>query len=452
MLYKGFAWLLLGFLVNNIFNESAELDHFILVVYCFLSYLFCIYNWIKSGCRFTSVYILFVVYALFSNLGQSIIYILTNSNIPLIIYSSYTLHDICEMLRFQGLSIAGLNLGTLIYISNKRHCVSNNSLQNWFWGSQSKNYYDKYLFNIFLYFSLLSVYVFATKQIILRQTLSYNELTQLGGINMLPRFGSIVLGFISVFRKHNVKLVIVSWIFFFFAFMISGTRNVAIPYLGALFVTVPIINRNITNKKYLPIWCSLGFIGFALISVISSTRAVALGNGFSVDSLGLSFMATIQEMGSSARPLLETMRTSTVDYPQTFLYNTLLIFFPSSILDVITPADWQIHLGTWINTLHSDNNEWGFSFLAEAYLNFGRAGWVFMVFYGYLISLLENVSYRKILNDNYLFASCFLGILCRQIFFARAQFGLCIDFCRPAFYLFIIYILFFPHRKQPIFK
>ncbi len=450
MIYKGIVWLILGLLVNYIFNGASDSEHLVLVIYCFLSYCLCIYNWIKRGNRFTSIYILFVTYALFSNLGQSLIYLFAESQFPLIIYSSYTMESICEMLRFQGLCIAGLNLGTILHINNKSRVISNEELVLWYHRTpHNKHYADNYLLDTLLYISLFLVFIFANKQIIVRQSVSYNDLTSMGSISMLPRFASIALGFICIFRKRHKDIIIYSWIYFLLVFMIAGTRSTALPYLGALTITVPFVYPQVIKSKYIPLWALAAFIGFAFISVISSSRQSTLGSGFEIDSIWLSFVNTIQEMGGSARPVIETMHNPISGYPQTILYNILLIFIPSNLLDFVTPEAWHTHLGTWINTLHSENNEWGFSFLAETYLNFGELGCFFMILYGYILSFLENTSYKKIINGNYLFAACFLSILCRQIFFARGQFGLCIDFCRPSLYIFIIYLLFFPkHNKS----
>lgn len=438
MLFISVVWFCTCLALNSFLIDYSQVIHNILVACCIISYAMCLINWYIAGCRMTSIYVIFIAYAFFSNMGQSLLSIFPNTELVLSIYNLYTYAELCEMLSFQLICVAGLNLGTVIYISKSNHIVDSAQLQNAYENLKGKG---SLWLDCILLISFMVMFYIAIRQLILRQAMSYNELTEQQIFGGVYRFASIAFGIISIFRKKHTKLIIAGWLFLFITFMISGTRSVAIPYGGVLFIMAPIVWPSITQKKLLPIWIIVGFFCFAFISIISSLRQSSL-NGFAVESSWwLSFLGTIDEMGASARPLVATMKETqnTGQVYFTIPYAILQFFIPSSLLDSIVPDNWLMNPSKWINTTHTSNNEWGFSFMAEAYLNFRYWGCLFMILYGYVIALWENKAYRKILNGSFLYAGCFLAILCRQIFFARGNLQLSIDFFRPAFYVFIIW-------------
>lgn len=362
------------------------------------------------------------------------------------IYRSYSLDDICNMLKFQQLCIGGLNLGTALYVVRNKG-INTNELQSYY--STKKKEKTQQLVDVLLIISFAVMLYIAFRQIHLRQTLSYSEMYSKQIYGGFFRFGTIAFGFINLFKKQYVKPIIWGWFLLFLIFMITGTRSVAIPYFGALFISIPIIFPRIIQKKYYPFWAIGLIIGFASISIISNLRQSSLGEGISENQWWMSFLATIEEMGGSERPAVETMSTiKEGNNMLTIPYAILQAFIPSSILNYIVPETWTVNLGSWINTLHNENNSWGFSFIAEAYVNFGYSGWIFMIIYGYLISSWEIKSYRNIMKGDYLFAACFLTILCRQIFFARGQLQLGIDFFRPTFYIFLFWLFFIKNNNH----
>lgn len=128
---RSFLWLIIGAIMFYS-KESDTTTHNLLVIYCLMSYMFCIYNWVSAGNKLLSMYNLFILYALFSNLGQSILTLLPDTDLFLKIYVKYSYPDICDALRFQGLCIAGLGLGTALYIQRPDNNISLISLQNYF--------------------------------------------------------------------------------------------------------------------------------------------------------------------------------------------------------------------------------------------------------------------------------------------------------------------------------
>lgn len=435
-------WMIISAILFFTISDNTLASHNILVICCIVSYALSFFTWFSHGNRITSVYVIFMTYAFFSNLGQSLLSLFPNTDLLLMLYNNYGYAEICDMLRFQLLCISGLNLGVAIYLNSIGTGIMTTDLQIDF--ASKPILKNRQLFvDIILYFSFAFMIFIAIRQLILRQTLSYNQMYDQQIYGGIFRFFTISLGFLSIFRKRHIRFVVLGWLFLFLVFMITGTRSVGIPYFGAIFISVPIIYPRITEKKYSPIIMVAIFFGFSFISVISNLRHYSIGSGTSEYEWWVSFLGTIEEMGGSARPAIETISTLNEDeYMLTIPYAVLQIFTPSTLLDSIVPSSWSVALGSWINTLHSEDNAWGFSFIAEAYANFGYYGWTFMVLYGYLISRWEIQSYKNVMKGKYLYAACFLAILCRQIFFARGQLQLGIDFFRPAFYVFLFYIVF----------
>lgn len=444
-------WFVIGCIIVLTTNDTIY-SHNELTIYCLCSYLLCIYHWIVSGNKLFSIYVIFIIYALFSNLGQALLLVIPGVDLYLSIYKTYTLSSICEMLRFQALCIAGLNIGACLYLQKHENNVSLEEQQKVFeqnkipvWNNSAQLFFD---FVMYLTFGVM--FYLASRQLFLRQTMSYVEMyrsTPLTGYGM--RFFSVMLGLISIYRHRHTKLVLVIWLYLFIAYMVAGTRSLGIVYLACIILVIPVLYPILIKKRFVWLWIIASFFGIGLLNIISDSRQYSLMEDISVDSWWMSFFLAISEMGGSMRPSIETMSSSvTLGNPQTILYAFLEFFIPAGILDAIVPHSWTTHLGHWINTLHDDDNEWGFSFIAEAFVNFGWWGWMFMILYGYLIAYLENESYKKIRRCNYFLAACFLAILARQIFYARAQMQLCIDFCRPAFYTYLFYIIFLSNPKK----
>lgn len=438
-------WLVIGLVITTTDIPDSQIYHNILVLYSFASYILCMFNWAKSGNRLFSVYIIFIAYAMFSNLGQSILSLFPELDVVLLIYNVYSQSALIEMLKFQCLCVAALNLGSVFYLRNADNNISTEYLQNYYTNVNKNSSSRKTGLDVLLWISLLYMVYIAGRQLILKQTMSYSEVYANRQVaNIYLGFCSVGLGMYYILKKWNVRSIICIWAFLLFAFFAAGTRSQGIVYFGALIVSLSLAFPRFTQKKYLPVWGVASFFGMAILSAISASRQ---SSGFAQGIEGswlLGFLASIQEMGSSSRTIIATMQEvdSTGNYFQTILYAVMEFFLPADIVNMILPDTASIAPGTWINTLHNENNEWGFSFISEAYLNYGKLGWIFMLFYGYIIAYMENISFKKyITSNNCIYALLFLPVLCRLIFYARGQMQLTVDFARPAFYAFVLLMI-----------
>ena len=417
-----------------------------------LSHLFALSAWLRQGNRLFSIYTLFVIYSMFSNCGQSFLHMFTNQYFILNIYSMYNMEIICEMLKYQMICGAGLYLGTSIYVSKPYRNVSLNEIAEFYRlkeKSPKQVYYDALLF-----LCLAVVLYFSVYQLVLRQTMSYSELYESReNVSSYFAFGSILLGLNAILKKRHVKLVLTCWSWYLLAYFIAGTRSMGIIYAGALLFSMPILYPRIFMRKYYAFWAIGLLLGISVLSIISTLRMQEMGAISNETGLGLAFLNSINEMGISENPTIITMQQISRghDYIQSILYNIILGFIPDSLLKMIVPASWTTSLGQWVNeSADFQQTEWGYSWIAESYINYGQFGWIFTMVYGYFIAFAENYSLRKIKAGDYLLALCLISILCKQIFFARAQLNLFMTFYKPCIYIMFLWLIFGDKKRTKL--
>lgn len=443
-------WLIFSILIFCLYDGNSVKDHNILLIFIYISYSLCIYSWIARGNRFFSLYILFVLFSLFYNTSQSMLFAMTEDDQILYVYNKYNISDVCYMLKYQFLCISGFYLGSNLYLKRNSHNVSQNKIATYYRHKQQKQLkYEKLLLRIFLLCALL-VSGFTIYQLILRQTISYSELYETRE-TISPYFslGTMLIGLYFIYQKRYVKLVYSFYIWFIIAYTLAGTRSMCIVYVAALWLTFPMVYPKYFQKKYYPIILSLAIVAIASINILSQMRTVGISEGNDIDTgeMGVLF-ASFREMGISQVPTMITIEYfQQQGYSQTILYFLLLSIFPSSILTQILPESWQLRIGAWTTDISNTTfTQWGSSWLAEGYINYGEFAWLFTLIYGYLIAWGENGSLKRIMNGKYLLAVCILACLCKQIFYARAEMCLLIDYCKPCIYIGIIWLI--TNRKK----
>lgn len=449
VLRVGIIWFFLAVVLSLLINVKSEASHNILTITCFLSYILSFWTWLKTGGNMASLYTVFILYAMFSNLGQSILYLFNLSEL-LSIYYVYNLSEISEMLRFQLLCIAALNVGSALYIYNNRQInIFDVKIQ------KRENTKSKSSFlEVLLLISIVWMIVYSLYQLRLRQTVDYSDIVETRDpVSKIPYFLSVVLSFYFLFQGKYIRLSIISFIWLLFAFFLAGTRSMGIVYAGALVIMALLVKPELFKGKKVLIWMVVAIPAFALISAISDFRTSTLGNAeISLES-GVFYgaLGTISEMGLSERPAIATIEfiKNGGAHVQTILYTVLHGLIPTAPLQLIMPAGSDISLSAWVTEY--ENHEYsglGYSFIAEAYMNYGIWGWIFTLLYGYLITGLEITSYKKINEGKYLFPAVVLTVLSKQIFFARANLLLIHTYYRYALYIWIGWLIYKSMNKK----
>lgn len=445
-----FLWLIYAIIVFYTDEGKTFGDHNRLLMSIYLTYFMCLYTWVSKGNRVFSLFVFFVVFSLFYNTGQSFIYALSEDSTLLYVYNNYTIADVCYMLKFQLLCISGFFLGESLCLRKQKNNISHNELVAFY--QQKKIYYSSRDNRLFILFQVCAfvVFLFTIYQLLLRQTMSYSDLYEnRETVSPYFSFGAILIGLYFIYQKKHTKLILIFYVWCVLAYTMAGTRSMAIAYVGALWLVTPMVYPKYFKKKYYPILLVVALLGVASISIVSQMRTNELGSGASLDTGEMGpIVASIREMGISQVPTMITIEHfSEQGYSQTILYFLCLSICPSFILNEITPESWQLRIGSWATDVSNTTfTQWGSSWIAEAYINYGEFGWIFMLIYGYIIAYAENVALRRITRGKYLIALCALICLCKQLFYARAEICLLTDYFKPCMYIGIIWLLF--HKRN----
>lgn len=458
LIYFNLNWDNLTLLRTQDFNSS------IILMVCGM-YIIGIVSWIKMKNRLVSLYIIFYGYMFFSNLGQSITHLLVDEKFALFsVYENNSIEVINKSILFQLVCVAGINLGAAIgtYLYTKKYGVkdtmfSDNVLPDRYRRSQ----YDL-IFDIVFYICAAYCIIMAAYSVVARQSMSYATLYETReGTSAYLNFACRILGIYYVSKntlnrnKFQEMLFYVIWILLIVLYMVAGTRSTSIVYIGILVFVTRTYHPELFKKRYAPIYI-VGILAFSVaMSVISVVRTEAVGQ-ISIGSVfkqGIFYnlQRSVYEYGISEYPSLITIKElgRSMEYQQTILYYLVKGFIPSQILNIFgfykpeigDPAVWATQKSILTGS------ETGYSCIAEAYLNYGTYGWLFMVVYGIFISYAELLSIRKIKDGELVFPCIFVGILSKQIFFARGSFSLIGTSIRFSFYIWVAYIIL-TYRKR----
>ena len=426
-------WFVVSIALAILLRDASELSHTILVVATTFSYFLCAYSWIKSGSRVVSIYTFFIAYAFLCNCVQSLLYICGVPSEFLTSYMNISFLNITNALRFQLICIAALNIGTCYALTSRKQRVSIDQQITWYKSiSNVKTKNDKYLFYLMLVL-LAGTFYTAIQIAKVRSTMTYHDWMYEGSSLVNTRFYFMYFfSFLSlrfVFRKQHVLLIYASWLFFIVLFMMLGLRSQAIPYVTMFVITLPITHSGLFRKSLIPLWIVGLFFGVIFLGVISATRtneSVDLSSASTDQGAAVGFYSALADIGSSAKTIGNTMDLCDKGMPhyQSIIYSILVVIpervFKIPITNTLGVSEAITSPGSYVSHQLGTPGA-GFSFVSEAYLNYGWFGWIFILLYGFLIARMENVAYKDFMQTGNLFKITFLLYLAKQIFYARGD-------------------------------
>lgn len=275
--------------------------------------------------------------------------------------------------------------------------------------------------------------------------------------------------FVIVSSSMKIKKVMVLFLLVFsiIKFLLGDRGDGIVFALSSYLLYVKFIqnnNKNNNMKNFVSI-SVIALLLMTLIPVISIYRHDNLSISTLIETL-LSenpIVSTLQNLGSTLYPLAKTIELipSYEDpiYGGSY-FTSLLLLIPSifrfGIIGEITSNPLYYSPANWIMDVLNMSYGPGFTPFAEAYLNFGWLGTIFMVFYGFLIGKLLNFNdfFKEIQPMKTKFFSG-LTILC-FLFFAmssRGSFNFLIAYyfryiIIPIIFVYIIYIYFNKFNKK----
>ncbi|MBR2032080.1 MAG: O-antigen polysaccharide polymerase Wzy [Alistipes sp.] len=460
-LFVSSCWLIFSLILAKIHENATTIEpHNVLVVANVVSYVLCLYGWIKSGNRVISIYLFFVAYLFFSTIAQSVLYALGFSWGIAQLYNEYTLQQMNEYLCFNLTCIAAFNMGTALVVYKKSNCVTMESLVKYYCSRRYANNGSAESAFLTILTAVVWIYeiLFATRLLLMRQTMTYSEVyenaSEVGGsLGSYISYIALFLALINILQKKNVKWMYACLLLTATIFMLVGTRSRSIVLISIILITLPMVKPQWFKKKYMIGWFGVAVLFFGGLSVITSSRSSQLGSNTSASMDTFEdvspVVSTMMEMGASAKTVVLTMEAVDAGFPhhQTILYSTLNAIIPGFNYTGVL-ANEYLQLAGWVtdyaNSLFSGL---GYSIIAEAYMNYGRYGWIFMILYGFILAYAEIFAYKKYRTGEYLIPVILLLLLSKNVFSVRGELALLIGYVRMAIYILII-TLFYKSIKR----
>ena len=448
-----FTFFLIIFNIPNnnhiIFDSSVKIWGIITVFIYIVSFI----SYVKINGTIISIYLLFLLYLFFSSCGQTFLNIIGFTDHWFVdVYKNFSNLELVNFLQFQILCVMFMNIAALwanLKFNKKiyRKKIKKNAV--------TINVNSKFL--IILYYVILFLVIsMLLTRIQYRMSFGYSTAIQ-GGfddkLSFLWVFFAIITALICFgnYGVHTKNVIIISLIISVICFLL-GTRTYAITLLGILlFYYGKTIRKNGMSQKFgitkMILIFIIAFFALGTINIFTQLRTMPLSTLKDLSILDYfnplnSIVDTISEMGASASTILRTMRCiDNVGHQQTILYDVFESVIPHFILNVffqepLLNAEGLAHWVTFnTGSLLAGTSSMGYSCLAEAFLNYGMFGCIFMFIHGYLIVWLEKKAEYMVDCGYILFPALAVTYISKQIFFARAQLDLMVD---PVRYMILI--------------
>ncbi len=411
-----------------------EIDSYILIPY--ISALFIIqmawiiYSNYKCFNSLLNPFTLFLFALILFNGGQIIIQGFSFSNI--IIYGGSRYDEILESILFISLSIQIFNMGGLLgsfgVRNNSGEMISTRINQN-----------DNRRVGWFFIIVAFVPYLITSKEaisVVLRGGYFslYEQVGKTGvsaSVEIVSNF--IIPGFLFLLAgSKNNKFGKYSSLFFLITntsiqFILGSRSSAIMPVIAYIWLWDVCIKR--ISRKHLYFWMLVVLI--IIFPVVGIVRGYVGVDKFSIQYLYNVFSSIenpvfmiLSEMGNTFRTVFYTMilvpSSRPFDLGASYAYS-LLAVFPNLFWD-IHPIVSRGLLGSWVTrTAYGSEYKWGFGFsaIAEAYLNFGWFfGALFMGLLGYLLMKFLNWSNNGSVYSRKAFIATFMSF---GLFFARGE-------------------------------
>lgn len=426
-------------------------------------YASCILIWVSETHKIASLFFIFLVYMMFSNAGQLLLYGfgIDFEGYYLNVINLYSEDVVIRAIDFQNICVILMTaFGIVAYNTHalKAKMEIDENVKDIQTKDNSKNI--DYIDALFIIFSFVFI-AFNVITLTGRIDSSYHDSYYRGdrsSASIYVKFPFCILMYASL-KKHWEQNDVFKKVILMLAGLVAlttilyGSRNELITILvGSMFIVFRVCSYKIDSLwKKIVIVSILLFIVliFNAISTLrnlslSSLNLLTISNAFFSGGLTVNLSRLIAEMGGSMRTLCSTIVQ--IDRGQaheaTFIYTLLKSFVPVGVLNAVgitEPVNWS--LSGWITYINGNGSGWGYSIIAEAFYNFGEAGFLFFAFFGYVYEILELKIERWYLEGKQFLAGAWLYVGSYIVFLARADSCLITTPFRYAVYITIISLL-----------
>lgn len=408
-----------------------------------IQFVFSVYSSIKNGQRLISPYVMFLIVMFVFQTGQSLMYpfgIVTKRD--LLGFYDIGISDIFNAQLVSFSFLAFFQIGSLLCKPDKNR----EPLSVKCFLTQNRR-----LLTIGWILAIVSAYPYykeLTDNAILSLTKGYGAIyaqeVKVGLDNLqsviadyfMPSMICLYIGY----RKSKLKRLIIFWLLMFncATLLVTGGRSEAVIILALILILHNYLVKKFTIKKIVLIGVA-GFFVLGVLTNIAKLRGSSSRNieeTFQVDgkTSDNGVAEAISEMGGSmfcqiwTKQILD--RTDDYRYGSSYLYAFTTII-PNLGFWKIHPAKEHANLGDWLTKEKRLHFGTGFSTVAEAYVNFGYFGALFMILLGYVATLLFGRLYESIRNRDVAFTALILVIFWFSLKIPRNSF---IGLVRAVFY------------------
>jgi oligosaccharide repeat unit polymerase len=411
---------LLGLIFSN--NINPVIAETYTLVFSWVGWLliaWCVWSWYRLRDELLCPYIIFIFVAFIFMYGQSLL--LTFGIIPeqRDIRRMFDLTSIMHAQIFTCIGLGFFHLGALIFAKKPSYSTINqiNDDNKKVLSNHAIKIVGYTLFFIsvgpFLYIlikTLKLVYSEGYRAIydprLVTTGLSINKLSDFAGdFFVLALICLLVVYSKNLFMRNAILFLVILKILS--NLYIGGRTPALVLIICVLCIWHYCVERIIINKAI--ILLVAGYFFLSILSIVANLRGMAerdllLYWTVFLESLGKDnlFILTISEMGWSMSPLVWVMKLVPSYYD--FLYGSSYFYAFSTIIPNL--GFWDVHpgglnatLGHWLQMVLGLTYGPGFSSAAEAYRNFGWAGFaplfVLGSFYGWVFSLIHKESASK---------------------------------------------------------
>lgn len=394
-------------------------------------------------------FVVFMIYCFLCNAGQTLTHLLgLHNEMNVDIYAQYSSKLIGEMLFLQGAFVLFMTVGYLLF--RKKRDMASVAGDLAIKADMSVDWEDVLLW-------VVALIVFATyiQELGQRATQSYGEYyyeSRVGlGTVMNYVYHVVIFGYLlrNTGWKRKMAYGILAGLALMAIFI--GSRSTTIPMVvGCAFVLLLQYRGKIKIKLR---YVLLVLLLLYMISIFAEIRDYALSEitiSLVLEEVTLSplqvLINLVQEMGSSARTTLTTMRALDIGAIQqegTIAFWLLKGIFPLQILEFIGINAPKIEsLSAWVSEYgsgpYAEGRGWGYSIIAEIIYNYGGWGVVFSLLFGAANAALENLIEKLLSTRHPYLASAFLYVLGYNVFLARAEMTLLSTRIRYTVYFLIL--------------
>ncbi len=412
-----FVMLVIVCLTIIVFNiaPASSTSLKIMGVIGFFQLTYSILSWSKLTSIVYTPYVVFLVAAYVFTFGQSFLYVFDLVTPKRDLTLTYTF---CQVYDAQVLTLIFLNffhIGALLSLKKRFTSRLQHSIPDIFQNKYVNNQVVgiRLVGTIFIAISIIPYIIDCFTSIMIVQAFGYGgiyeQTAKIGVTNIISILSDYfipgVLCLLIIEQRTKYRLLYIGALLFdiIFCMYIGGRSN------GVILATILLLYYHNCVKpikfKQFATFAVIGYLFISFLSAVGETRADTASSAVEVfvDNFGKNdaFFEAISEMGGSMMPMITSLEIvpeiEDYKYGSSYLYSLTSVIPNMGFWD-LHPAMKYGNLNQWLQDRLDLSYGPGFSIVAEAYVNFGNLGFLFMLVLGYLFGMIFKIDIKSVKN------------------------------------------------------